>query len=65
MDSIFGVEVELSGVDGNAFFILGQCQKAARRAGIDQDRINEFTEKATSGDYDHLLQTAMTYFEVS
>lgn len=50
--------------DGNAFAILGACQKAARRAGWDRDRISAFVTEATGGDYDHLLRVVMTHFDV-
>jgi len=56
--------VQLLGRDGNAFAILGACHLAARRAGWTQERINEFTAKATDGDYDHLLGTVMEHFDV-
>lgn len=59
------VKVRLTGQDGNAFMILGLVQRALRRAGVSQDEINEFLAEATSGDYDHLLQTAMNTVEVS
>jgi hypothetical protein len=58
------VQVQLTGNDGNAFAILGNCQKAARQAGLTKDQIDEFVNEAMSGDYDHLLQTCMKYFEV-
>ena len=61
---IFGIEVELSGKDGNAFAILGACTSTARRNGIDREKINDFLAEAKSGDYDHLLQTCMKYFDV-
>lgn len=59
------VEVTLVGTDGNAFALLGKCSKAARRAGLTKEQIKEFTDEATSGDYDHLLCTCMEYFEVN
>ena len=58
------VQVQLTGNDGNAFAILGNCQKEARRAGLTKDQIDEFMNEAMAGDYDHLLQTCMKYFEV-
>ena len=58
------VQVQLTGNDGNAFAILGNCQKAARQAGLTKDQIDEFVNEAMTGDYDHLLQTCMKYFEV-
>ena len=58
------VEVELVGQDGNAYAILGAVGKALRRAGH-EEAAKEFMTEATSGDYDHLLQTAMKFVEVS
>ena len=57
--------VELVGQDGNAFAMLGKCQRAARTAEWEKARIDAFMEEATSGDYDHLLQTVMSHFEVA
>ena len=62
--NLFGVTVCLVGNDGNAFAVIGACQKEARNAGIEKERINGFTEEATQGDYDHLLSTCMKYFNV-
>jgi hypothetical protein len=59
-----GVSVTLVGEDGNAFAILGRVQRAMRRGGVTQDIIDEYMAEATSGDYNHLLQTTMDYVEV-
>jgi len=62
--SIFaGVKLKLIGEDGNSFSILGRAQRAARRAKIPGKDIQDYMDKATSGDYDHLLRTTMEYFE--
>lgn len=58
------VKVRLSGEDGNAFAILGRVRNAMHRAGVEDNEINAFFEEATSGDYDHLLQTCMKYVDV-
>ena len=58
------ITVELVGRDGNAFAILGRCQRAMQRAKLDRDEIGAFMAQATSGDYDNLLRTAMCWFEV-
>lgn len=63
--NIFNVDVDLVGKDGNAFMVLGLCQKAARRAGIEDTEINKFLDEAKQGDYDHLLRTCMKYFNVN
>lgn len=58
------VTVKLTGVDGNAFMLIGACAKAARKNGLTKERIDEFTDEAMSGDYNHLLRTCMSYFDV-
>jgi hypothetical protein len=53
----------LIGQDGNAFSILGKARRALLLAGRG-DEWGAFEAEATSGDYDHLLATAMNWFEV-
>jgi ABC-type sugar transport system substrate-binding protein len=57
------ITVELAGHDGNAFSVLGRCRKAAREAGLSEEEIATFMAEATADDYDHLLQTAMRWFD--
>lgn len=57
-------KVTLTGENGNAYNIMGLCFRAAKKAGWDQERIDALQHEMTSGDYDHLLQTAMRYFDV-
>jgi hypothetical protein len=57
------VQVQLTGQDGNAFAILGRTAKALRQAGVAQEEIDSFFAEATSGDYDHLLQTTMAWVD--
>jgi hypothetical protein len=56
------VHVKLAGEDGNAFYILSRCYQAANKANLDKREIEAFTDEATSGDYDNLLQTCMKWF---
>jgi hypothetical protein len=58
-------EVQLTGEDGSAFAILGACRAALKDAGNSQEIVKSFMDEATSGGYDHLLQTAMAYCEVA
>ena len=51
------VPMNLVGVDGNAFVILGTFRKKALRAGYTKEQTEAVITHATSGDYDHLLQT--------
>jgi hypothetical protein len=57
------VTVQLTGEDGNAFAVLGTVKRALRAAGH-ADATDEFFNEATSGDYDHLLQTVMAWVNV-
>lgn len=56
-------KVKLVGEDGNAFAILGRCNKSLRRAGATREQIEEFMTEAKSGDYNHLLTTVMNWFD--
>lgn len=58
------VEVQLTGVDGNAFSVMGAVSRALRRAGHADD-IEAFHEEAMAGDYDHLLRTCMAWVTVT
>ena len=59
------VHVQLTGADGNAYAIMGAVSQALRRAGVSAEQIQEYTMESTSGDYDHLLGTAMAWVDVS
>ena len=59
-----GVSVQLSGQDGNALAIMGRVSAALRQAGVSDEEITLFLEESTSGDYDHLMQTAMRWVDV-
>jgi len=59
-----GLDLSLVGQDGNAFMILGLASAAMKQGGVSDQYWDEYYEKATSGDYNHLLRTTMDYFEV-
>ena len=59
------IKVQLSGEDGDAMSIIGRVSAALRRAGVERDKINDFTSEAMGGDYDNVLQTAMRWVEVA
>ena len=59
------IKVKLTGEDGNAFSILGRVTKALRNASVSKEEREMFHAEATSGDYDHLLATAMRWVDVS
>ena len=53
------VKLELVGLDGNAFNLMGKFSQAARRQGWSKAEIDEVLKDARSGDYDHLLQVLL------
>lgn len=55
--------VELTGKNGNAFLILGLVRRGILRSNH-PELADEFMQEATSGDYDHLLQTCLRYVTV-
>lgn len=59
------ISVQLTGQNGNAFYILGIIEKALRKNKIPQTEIDQFIKEATSGDYDNLLRTCMKTVNVN
>jgi IMP cyclohydrolase len=59
------VMVQLSGQDGNGFGIVCKVKMALKRAGVSVEEQDEFFDEATSGDYDHLLQTCMQWVSIA
>lgn len=55
------IVVQLSGEDGNAFFIMGRVRKALKRANVSAEEIEQYIQQSTSGDYDNLLRVAMEW----
>lgn len=57
------IPVKLSERDGNAMMIVGRVRRALEDGGR-VDLVDQFTDEALSGDYDHLLQTCFKYVDV-
>lgn len=53
------VELNLVGLDGNAFYLLAAFKKAARKQGFPKEDVEKVVKLATSGDYDHLLSVLL------
>ena len=49
------------GRDGNAMFIAGAVRRALKDADYPPEAVKEFSDDVLSGDYDHVLQTAMLW----
>lgn len=51
------VSLNLEGLDGNAFSLMGAFRRQARKEGWTPEEITAVLNECTKGDYDHLLQT--------
>jgi len=51
--------IDLTGPQGNAFFLLGTAQKWAKQLGFNVDAVLDEME---SGDYENLVQVFDSYF---
>lgn len=56
--------VQLSGMDGNVFGLIGACQKALKKAGQADNATKLAMECFRSGSYDEALQIMMKYVDV-
>jgi hypothetical protein len=54
-----GIEIDLTGPDGNAFVLIGTATKLARQLGLDGKAIQAEMMK---GDYEHLVSTFDKHF---
>lgn len=54
-----GIEIDLTGPQGNAFFLLGTARKLARELGLDVEPILVEMQR---GDYEHLVATFDKHF---
>jgi hypothetical protein len=54
-----GIEIDLTGTQGNAFFLLGTAMNLARQLGLNAENI---CEEMKEGDYEHLVETFDNYF---
>ena len=57
------VNLNLVGVNGNAFMIMGVFRKQAKKEGWTPEEIEDVMTEAKSGDYYHLLATIENHCE--
>jgi len=57
------VKLQLVGLDGNAFFLMGAFSQAAQRQGWTKEEIDKVCDECMSGDYNNLLVTLMAHCE--
>lgn len=54
-----GIEIDLTGPNGNAFFLIGTAGKLAKQLGLDA---NDIRTEMMKGDYEHLVNTFDKHF---
>jgi hypothetical protein len=50
-----GIEIDLTGPQGNAYFLLGTASKLGRQLGLDNDEIGVILRNMRSSDYENLV----------
>ena len=53
------IEIDLSGTQGNAFYLLGVAKQLSKQLEFDY---SEIKSEMTSGDYENLIQVFDNYF---
>lgn len=53
------VELQLVGLEGNAFNLMGAFRSASKQQKTPKDEIDAVINECMSGDYNHLLQTLL------
>ena len=59
------VNLELAGLNGNAFVLMGAFQNKARKEGWTPEEIKAVTDEAKSSDYDNLVFVLSNHCEPS
>lgn len=55
-------EIDLSGPQGNAFYLLGTAARFGKQIGLDNEQIEAIITDMKSGDYEHLIKTFDNHF---
>ena len=51
-----GIEIDLTGPQGNAFYLLGLAKRWGKELDMSQSYINTMLERMKSGDYENLVK---------
>lgn len=57
-------EINLSGPEGNAFFLIGRVKTWGKQLGYDAEDIENITDQMKSGDYNNLVRVFVENFGV-
>jgi len=56
------IEIDLTGPQGNAYFLMGTASKLGRQLGWDKDEIEILLRQMRRSDYENLVNTFDKYF---
>ena len=51
-----GIEIDLTGPQGNAYYLLGLAKKWGKQLDMSENYIKEMLKKMMSGDYENLVK---------
>ena len=51
-----GIEIDLTGPQGNAFFLIGTARRMGKEVGMSAEYISEMVTRMMSGDYENLVK---------
>ncbi len=51
-----GIEIDLTGPQGNAYFLMGTAKKFGKQLGMGDSYIKEMLDKMMSSDYENLVK---------
>jgi hypothetical protein len=57
-----GIEIDLTGPQGNAYVLLATARDLARRLGYSWEEINDLIKEMKGSDYEYLVQTFDDHF---
>ncbi len=63
-DELIKPVVQLVGIDGNAYSIMGEVKSALTREGNSNEIVEDYLSQAMSGDYDHLLAVSLAFIKL-
>ena len=51
-----GIEIDLTGPQGNAFFLIGTARRMGKEVGMSAEYIDDMVDRMRSGDYENLIK---------
>lgn len=61
-ESKTGIEIDLTGPEGNAFVLLGAAESLAKKLGYSDIETDNLIKEMKSGDYENLIQVFDKHF---